>query len=218
MILSELVGGEAHPAYKALEVENGNRQYDFIRSIIAASLVVQRPMLSSTVIKALNFHAITCLHTNAGEYRPCPVTVGNHQPPAHFRVEALMDDMINMVNWHWNQTDAVVLATYVLWRLNWIHPFINGNGRTARATCYFILCLKAGGWLRGKAILPELIRRERESYVAALQRADESLAKTGNVDLSTLHELVSKLLKEQLDGDPPPAETPDPGAAPPQVA
>ncbi|MEX1365172.1 MAG: Fic family protein [Nannocystaceae bacterium] len=26
---------------------------------------------------------------------------------------------------------------YTLWRLNWIHPFVEGNGRTARAACYY---------------------------------------------------------------------------------
>lgn len=203
MILFELVGQtESHPAYEALEVENGNRQYDFIRSIVSASIAVQRPMLSSVVIKALNFHAITCLHTNAGEYRPCPVSVGNHTPPEHYRVGALMDDMINMVNVHWHQMDSVVLATYVLWRLNWIHPFINGNGRTARAASYFVLCMKSGGWLRGNTILPELIRRERAAYVAALQEADAEYAKNNQNHLEPLHMLLSKLLKEQFDGDP----------------
>lgn len=203
MILFELVGQtESHPAYKALEVENGSRQYDFIRSIVSASIAVQRPMLSSVVIKSLNFHAITCLHTNAGEYRPCPVLVGNHTPPEHYRVEALTDDMINMVNVHWHQMDSVVLATYVLWRLNWIHPFINGNGRTARAASYFVLCMKSGGWLRGNTILPELIRRERSAYVAALQEVDAEYAKNNQNYLAPLHILLSNLLKEQFDGDP----------------
>lgn len=201
MILYELVGQtESHPAYQALEVENGSRQYDFIRSIVSASLLLQRPMLSSVVIKALNFHAITCLHTNAGEYRPCPVIVGSHTPPEHYRVQALMDDMINMVNVNWTETDAVALATYVLWRLNWIHPFINGNGRTARAASYFVLCVKSGGWLRGKTILPELIRRERLAYVTALQEADSEAAKGNDNFLAPLHKLLSDLLKEQLDG------------------
>lgn len=204
MILFELVNSEDNPAYQALEIENGSRQYDFIRSIVTASLAVNRPFLSSAVIKALNFHAITCLHTNAGEYRPCPVTVGNYAPPEHYRVEALMDDMVNIVNRSWEQADPVALATFVLWRLNWIHPFINGNGRTARAASYFVLCLKTGGWLRGKTILPELIRRERDKYVAALQKADDLYAKSDANYLTALHELVSNLLKEQLDGDPSP--------------
>lgn len=98
MIVFELVNTENHPVYQALEVSNGNRQYDFIRSIVQASLDLEKPFLSQHIIKAFNFHAITCLHTNPGEYRPCEVTVGIHNPPRHYRVAALMDDFVNTVN------------------------------------------------------------------------------------------------------------------------
>lgn len=198
MILFELVGREDHPTYRELEVSNGNRQYDFLRSIVVASLAVGRPFLSQHVLKALNFQAITCLHTNAGEYRPCPVKVGTYVPPDHFRVAALMDDFVNLVNRGWEATDPVALATLVLWRLNHIHPFINGNGRTARAACYFVLCVKLGGWLPGKTILPELLRRNRDEYVKALQAVDASLSSEKGFDLTPLHDLVSRLLNEQL--------------------
>lgn len=174
--------------------------------MVLASLEIGRPFLSQHVIKALNFHAITCLHTNAGEYRPCQVTVGKHVPPEHYRVAALMDDFVNFVNRHWEQTDPVVLATHVLWRLNNIHPFINGNGRTARAACYFVLCVKAGNWLPGNTILPELIRQNHQAYVDALQAGHDSFA-AGNLDLTRLHELVTRLLSEQIQsaGIMPPA-------------
>ena len=200
MILFDLVGdNEHHPIYLDLAIANGNRQYDFLRSVVGASLAVGRPFLSSEVVKALNFHAITCLHSSAGQYRPCLVTVGTHNPPPDYRVPALMDDFINTVNRNWEATDEVVLAAYVLWRLNWIHPFINGNGRSARAESYFVLCLKAGRWLPGTTILPELIVRERAQYVAALQHAD-ACAASGTLDLAPLHALLSQLIAEQLNG------------------
>jgi hypothetical protein len=208
MIIFELTNSEAHPVYRALEVENGNRQYDFLRSIVAASLEIGRPFLSQQVIKSLNFQAITCLHISSGEYRPCDVRVGEHQPPPHYRVSALMDDLVNNVNRNWVETDAVVLATYVLWRLNNIHPFINGNGRTARAACYFVLCLKLGGWPNGTTLLPELIRRDRDEYCIALQTAHDAFANTGEPDLAHLHAIVMRLLKEQLAS----ADEPAPGA------
>lgn len=207
MIVFELTGREDHPVYQALEIANGNRQYDFLRSIVWASMEAGRPFLSQHIIKAFNFQAITCLHTNPGEYRPCPVTVGAHQPPDHYRVPALMDDCVNLVNRSWHETDAVVLGTYVLWRLNNIHPFINGNGRTARASCYFVLCVKAGGWLPGDTILPELIRQNHQEYVDALQDAHVSFAATGAPDLKRLHELVTRLLDVQLQGSAAPAAT-----------
>jgi len=59
-----------------------------------------------------------------------------------------------------------------LWRLNWIHPFIEGNGRTARAACYYLLCVKHGAILPGRKIVPERIRENREPYYAALKSAD----------------------------------------------
>ena len=187
MILFELTR-EDHPVYQ---------HYSFLRSIISASLEMGKPFLSQHVLKALNFHAITCLHSYAGEYRPCPVKVGEHHPPEHYRVPALMDDLINTVNRTWDQTDPVLLATYVLWRVNNIHPFINGNGRTARAACYFILCLAAGGWLRGDPILPELIIQNHNEYCEHLQIAHDAFA-VGVIYLDPLHAYVSRLLDQQL--------------------
>jgi Fic family protein len=149
------------------------------------------------LLKALNFQAIACLHVNAGEYRPCPVSVGNYNPPEHYRVDALMEDFINNVNRNWERRDPVVLAAYVLWRINFIHPFINGNGRTARAACYFVLCAGTGGLLPGTTILPELLRRNHGEYVKALQAADTSFA-SGQLDLAPLHALITRLLNEQL--------------------
>lgn len=107
-----------------------------------------------------------------------------------------MDDFVNLVNRQWDQVDAVALSTYVLWRMNYIHPFINGNGRTARAAAYFVLCVKSGGWISGAPILPELLRREREAYVEALKIADQG-GGAGD-SLIPLHALMTKLLQEQI--------------------
>lgn len=207
MILFEILHDEHHAVYEELEIANGTRQYDFLRSIVSVSLAVQRPFLSSHIIKALNFQAITCLQINAGEYRPCPVYVGTgddrYVPPEHYTVQVLMDDFVNIVNRSWEGGDALALATFVLWRLNHIHPFINGNGRTARAASYFVLCVKAAQWLPGATILPELLRRERPRYVEALRIADKS-HNEGHLDLSALHALMTELLEEQLNGALPP--------------
>jgi Fic family protein len=230
MILFNLVTGEDDPRYQALEVANGERHYDFLKSVVTTALSVGQPFLSSTVIKALNFHAIACLHVAAGEFRPCPVHVGTDaekfEPPPHYLVPSLVDDMVNVVNRSWDRVDAIVLSSFVLWRMNYIHPFINGNGRTARASCYLVLCLKEEKLLPGKTILPELIKRERPKYVEALKKVDQS-AIAGKLDLTPLADLVSVLVKEQLAsansaqeaGAPPAAEAAaKPVAEPAQAA
>lgn len=215
MILSELGFGEDHASYRSLQISNNGRQYDFLNSAIEMALEIQRPFLSSSLIKALNFHAIACLHPTAGEYRQCAVKVGKHAPIDHWRVATQMEDFINGANYHWKELDPVALAAWTLWRLNYIHPFINGNGRTARAVCYFVLCVKAGGLLPGSEILPELLVRERKRYCDALAEVDESMKTTFN--LAPVHSLVSELLAEQL-GVKTPAPTPAPPLALPPAA
>lgn len=204
MFIYELTGSESHHAYEQLATDNLARQYDFLRSIVHASLAVGQPMLSIEVIKALNYHAISCLHVSAGEFRPCPVYLNGsaHRPPEHFQVPALMQMFTNDVNRNWERADPVSMAALVLWRLNFIHPFVNGNGRTARVVCYLVLCLKVQAWLPGNKLLPERIRERRADYVSALQHADNSFH-TGKLDLAPLHALLSELLNEQIaEGQP----------------
>lgn len=215
MVLFELVGSEQNPHYQKLAVENGDRQYDFLRSIVEAAIALNRT-LSLEVVKALNYHAISCLHVSAGQFRPCAVTVGNHLPIQFWQVPSQMEMFIDDVNRAWDSTDPVALATFALWRLNHIHPFINGNGRTARAAAYYILCVRSGGWLPGQPILPELLKLRSADYVAALQAADASLA-AGALDLTALHQLMAELISQQIAsvGPPPPAAAPPPAPAAP---
>jgi hypothetical protein len=193
LFVFELVGSEQNDVYQKLAVENLDRQYSFLQSIVEASLALGHPMLSIEVIKALNYHAISCLHFSPGEFRPCQVTVGDYIPPPHFQVPALMQMFTNQVNRGWESRDAIALGAYVLWRLNNIHPFVNGNGRTARVAAYFVICLRSGGWLPGDKLLPERIRERRDDYVEALKVADATL------DLQPLHKLLSELLDDQLE-------------------
>ncbi|MCE6951687.1 Fic family protein [Cereibacter sphaeroides] len=197
MILFDLTSSEANAPYQSLAISNGDRQFSFLQSVVDAAIASEQRFMSHTVLKALNFHAIACLHTNAGDYRPCEVHVQDGQgnvmlrPPPYFRVSALMDDLVNRVNSHWHITDPLHLAAFVLWRLCAIHPFINGNGRTARAACYFVVCTRLGGWLPGDTILPTLLKADPQ-YEPALRAADP------NGDLTQLHALIQRLLREQL--------------------
>ncbi len=190
MVLSEICGEDA-PAYEILTRQNLTRQYSFLESIIAAALTVGQPLISRTVICALNHHAISCLHSHAGQFRPCDVTVGAFTPPQHYRVPTLMDDFVNEVNRRWETSGAIQLAAYCLWRLNFIHPFINGNGRTARALCYGVICLKVGALLPGTPLLPELIRQNRPALIAHLRDADAG-------DMGNLTSFVGQLVVQQV--------------------
>lgn len=81
--------------------------------------------------------------------------------------------------------------------MNWIHPFVEGNGRTARAACYYLICMRHHKILPGNKIVPERIRENRKPYYDALAEADRHWA-NGHFDVSALAAYLQDLLKAQL--------------------
>ena len=108
-----------------------------------------------------------------------------------------MGDLMVDLHRRWQQEDAISLASRALWRLTWIHPFADANGRTARALAQYILCIKYGRWLPGKLDALQMLKQDHLRYVQALQLADASEAQ-GGVDLTALKELVLDVLESQV--------------------
>ena len=90
MNLYELQGTESNPVYQAVAASNNAGHYDFLLSMVQAAIDSNKPWLSESLIKAINFHAIVALHDQAGQYRSVPVQVGDHYfPPEPYRVQSL---------------------------------------------------------------------------------------------------------------------------------
>ena len=200
MELITLPGGEDNPIYRQLEAANNLRHYEFLYSMIDAAIASDRKWLSHDLTRAINFHAIAGLHHEAGQYRygDLRVRVGQYAPPPAYRVVPLMNYLVDWVNRNWDSMNFIPLASEALWQVNHIHPFINGNGRSARAVCYYILCVKAGHLLPGRVTLPEILGQEpvRSRYVRCLQLADKG-------ETRPLMELVWEAVYLQLTGKPP---------------
>lgn len=102
----------------------------------------------------------------------------------------------------WTSRDALDVAAYALWRINWVHPFRNGNGRTARAFAYVRLCLKLGTRLPGEPTIIGQIMGDRPPYENALQVADRSAMATRIPDLSVMKNYLNGLLQIQIASVP----------------
>ena len=147
---------------------------------------------------ALNYAAVANIAQFGGRYREEPIYVGNHRPPHFKEVPNEMDRFFSVIHENWTVFEQpTLLAAYALWRLNWIHPFVEGNGRTARAACYYLICIRQRQLLPGKKIVPERIRENRSPYYAALQAADRAWD-LGNFDASELEKYLARLLTAQL--------------------
>ncbi len=145
-----------------------------------------------------NHAAVTNISAFGGRFREEPIYVGNHKPPHYKDVSNWMDRFISNVQENWYIWSPTELAAYGLWRLNWIHPFTEGNGRTARTTCYYLLCARTGNLLPGKKILPERIKEDRAGYEGALQAADAAWD-DGHLDFTEMEDYVAKLVIAQLN-------------------
>lgn len=180
--------------------QNLLRQYALLLNSIEIGLVKGIDAFDKYVLFSLNHVAVANVSQQGGRFRKEPVLVGNHIPP-HFKdVPEHMDIFFSVVHENWDiLTNPTDLPAFALWKLNWIHPFVEGNGRTARAACYYLICMRYGQLLDGKKIVPERIRENRDEYVAALREADSAYETYGQYDVSRLSSYLMNLLEQQLE-------------------
>lgn len=182
------------------EAENAVRQFDAVLDLIDEVARDGRTFrLRPSTILSLHKFALEGLSRYAGTWRPSGVEIGKskHEPPHESLVPSLIEEMCDWVSDHWSETSALELCSYVMWRLNWIHPFLDGNGRTSRAVSYLALCSRLGDRLPGRLTIPEQIAADKEPYYAALEAADEAWER-GELDFGAMKSLLETYLARQL--------------------
>lgn len=158
--------------------------------------------LSEAIVKRIHTVAMEGLLEQPGAYRTQPVHIANspHKCPPWIEVPGHMAGLIAYLDQHWDDRNLIHLSAFTLWRLCWIHPFLNGNGRTARAASYLVLCARNGRLFPPRNTIIEQIQANKQPYYAGLRLADETYTTTGDVDqaLAPLEHLMGGLLKEQI--------------------
>ena len=131
----------------------------------------------------------------AGHYRKISGNVGEHEAPPAQDVQKHMRDFVHQLNENWQKWDATEVGAFAIWRLNWIRPFLDGNGKTARLLCYWLINMRAGRLLPGKDdyLLPSLLGEQKyyTRYVDALKKGDKG-------SLLPMQELLEECLVTQL--------------------
>lgn len=157
--------------------------------------------ITPRIIRRFHQLAIRGIYSCAGHFRDWPVklTGSPHQPPRR-DVEGLVESMCEIANEKAasGEWDAIQVAAYLLWRLNWIHPFGGGNGRTSRALCYLALCVHLREIPEGKLSIAEQIDRDRDRYQAAMEDADMAWKDSSVFDVRKMQELLDVFLTEQI--------------------
>lgn len=120
-----------------------------------------------------------------------------HTPPSFTDIDAMIKDLCEFANSDNNDNfiHPIVKAIIIHFTLAYIHPFVDGNGRTARSLFYWYM-IKKGYWLTEYLSISRIIYTNKKSYEKAFQYTEND----GN-DLSYFiqyHLIVMKKAFEEL--------------------
>jgi Fic family protein len=183
------------------EALNGLRQFDLVLQMVETFIDPQRQPFKLRPSHLLHLHraALAGISHFAGNWRPSEIEIrgSRHKPPGAFEVPDRVEELCDYINENWDKKSPLHIASYLMWRLNWIHPFTDGNGRTSRAAAYMILCVKMGYVLPGKRTIPDQIAEDKTPYYRALEAADDAW-ENGAIDLTFMKNLLDSMLAKQL--------------------
>ncbi|QOD62738.1 Fic family protein [Ochrobactrum sp. MT180101] len=201
-IAGSIVIGESEERIP-FDVNGAVRQFRLVQQLAEQyASAPEQLQIDTTLIRQLHAAAGDPTNPAFGNFRDIEVIVGAHRAPPPTEVAPLVDAFCADLKLRWETEDALRLSAYALWRVNWIHPFVDANGRTARALSYLILNLKFGMLLPGVPTLLEQLGDRRRQYFDALAMADATYASTGTADINPLEKLLEELLLRQLRNMP----------------
>ncbi|MEK7495816.1 MAG: Fic family protein [Patescibacteria group bacterium] len=148
---------EAKDHYEAL-----NYLYDFIEKD-------KRSTISEVFIRSIQSLIVRETEKQkTGKYRSGNVIItgSNHTSPDSSKIPSLMEDLIKWIKINEKKLHYIELAAIIHHKLVFIHPFFDGNGRTARLVMNLILMQKGYP-------IAIILKNDRKRYYDALDKADK---------------------------------------------
>lgn len=161
---------------------NINKESDIEKSEFEGFLRAERIMtetlsreteFNNKYIKSIHYYALYHLYSFAGNYRSVNMSKdGFYFPPAKFVPESMITFekkiLYNLPQTYQNKQDLIKDIAFVHSELLFIHPFREGNGRTARILAN-MMSYKAG---YNRLRFEEITRKNNfDKYVSAVQKA-----------------------------------------------
>lgn len=170
-----------HTNYQVREVENVLEAYNGVLDLLRDG---QTPQLAPDLVREFNRQVLAGLElpdeVRPGEVRKHSVTVGPYKGPDWDRCDDPLQRMCDWLNGSSFAGDgrmripvAIIKASLTHLYLAWIHPFGDGNGRTARL-CEFLVLVACGVPTSAAHLISNHCNKTRDEYYRQLQYASES--------------------------------------------
>jgi Fic family protein len=178
------------------ELLNYRKAFDFV-----ADYVFSQGFVTEGLIREIHRYLVEGVRGDSaqpGKYRVIQNYVANsktkeiiYTPPAAYDVPILMTELVD-----WLQNEKIIppvlLAGIAQFQLVHIHPFLDGNGRTARLLS--TLCLYRSGYDFKKLFtISEYYDRNRQDYYNAIQSV-----RNNHMDMTGWLEYFSRALETQM--------------------
>lgn len=186
------------------ELLNYRKAFDFVSEYIVAGGVISEGVVRE--IHKLLVEGVRGNQALPGQYRNIQNYVVNsntkeviYTPPPSFEVPLMMVDLINWIQ-HNKELPIVIIAGIAQFQLVHIHPFLDGNGRSARLLS--TLCLYQNGYDFKKLFtISEYYDRNRTDYYKAIQSVrDNDMDLTNWLEYFTLG-LATQMREIQEKGE-----------------
>ena len=166
LVINEGITIKGKPLKDHLEAKDHQAALEYLYDLIDKD---KKHTVSEMLIR--NLHQIIIQKTDkewAGRYRNANVIIGgaDHTPPDALQVPNLMRELMTWLNSQKNKLNIIELSALLHHKLVHIHPFFDGNGRTARLTMNLFL-MQAG------YPLVVIMKTDRKKYYDVLDKADK---------------------------------------------
>ncbi len=148
-----------------LDAKNHNEAVHFLYELVEHQ---KRQTISEQLIRSLQQLIIKDIEdSEAGRYRQggVMITGSKHRTPESYEVPKLMQEFVAWTKMNISKMHPVAFAAQTHHRLVHIHPFTDGNGRTARLFMNLLLMQKGYPMVI-------ILKNDRQKYYRALEKAD----------------------------------------------
>lgn len=129
----------------------------------------------------------------AGEYRNCGVGVGSHIAPPPARIPALMEDLFSWLKQ--TEDNFLIVSCIFHFEFEFIHPFVDGNGRVGRL--WQTMILKSFKDFFAYIPIESMVRNHQQEYYQALEQAGKEGESTPFIVF--MLKIITKTLKEYIE-------------------
>lgn len=163
LVLEEGLTIGKKPIHDSLSAKNHPGAIKFIEEV-----VYENTPLTEEVVLRLHKLILHDIADHAGMYRTTGVRIAGATflPPRSEEVPRLMSELVEWLNKNLEEYSPIEQATLFHYKFVHIHPFSDGNGRTARLLMNSILMKN------GYPFIINITQKEREKYLDSLREAD----------------------------------------------